>query len=304
MKSALRTIAVGVSLALSLSSAVATPYDAINAEAATSAISAKPLRGGVVMLEGSGGNMVALPGPDGLFMADIGIAVSQKKLMAKLKAIHPGPIKYLVNTHWHWDHTDGNAWAHAAGATIIAQANTAKHLKQTIRVEEWGHTFTPVPAAGRVSEQVQTEKVIPFGGENVRLRYYGPSHTDGDLSLYFTKADVLVTGDTWWNGLYPFIDYVAGGSIDGMIKAANANIAMAGKNTIVVPGHGPAGSQKDLIAYRDMLVAIRGNVAKLKKEGKTLEQVIAAKPTAAFDAQWGKAIISPALFTTLVYRGV
>lgn len=281
-----------------------TPYAKINAAAAASPVTVQPLRGGVILLQGSGGNMAAISGPEGILMVDDGIAVSKAKMEAQLKKIGPGPIKYVVNTHWHWDHTDGNVWVHRDGATIIGQENTAKHLTQTIRVVEWGHTFTPLPAGGRVAMMVKTEKTLPFAGDQLRLRYYGPSHTDGDLSAYFTKADVLLTGDTWWNGLYPFIDYVAGGSINGMIKAANANIAMAGPNTIVIPGHGPVGNRADLVEYRDMLVAIRDNVAALKKKGRTIDQIIAARPTAAYDAKWGQMIISPALFTRLVYRGV
>jgi glyoxylase-like metal-dependent hydrolase (beta-lactamase superfamily II) len=238
-------------------------------------------------------------------MVDAGIAVSRGKIEAALQKIQPGKIQTLINTHWHWDHTDGNGWVRAAGAAIIATPQTAAHLGQTIRVEEWGHTFTPVEAGARPTELVTApEKTLSADGETVRIRVYMDSHTDGDLSVYFEKADVLFTGDTWWNGLYPFIDYAEGGGIDGMIKAADANIAMTTDKTIVVPGHGPVGDRAQLIAYRDMLVAIRDRVAALKQAGKTLEQAIAAKPTASFDAQWGQAIISPALFTTLVYRGV
>jgi len=281
-----------------------TPYAKINAAAAASEVTVEPLRGGVMLLNGSGGNMAAFAGPDGLFMVDDGIAVSQDKIEGVLARIGKGPIRYVVNTHWHWDHSDGNAWAHRDGATLIAQVNTAKHLTQTIRVEEWGHTFDPLPADGQIALVVTDEKTMRFGSEMVRLRRYAPSHTDGDLSAYFIKANILMTGDTWWNGLYPFIDYVAGGSIDGMIRAASANLDMARADTIVVPGHGPVGGRADLIAYRDMLVTIRENVARLKQQGKTLEQVIAADPTAQFDAKWGQAIIGPALFTTLVYRGI
>lgn len=281
-----------------------TPYERINTSAAASEITVRPLRGGVILLQGSGGNMAAIASPEGLLMVDDGIAVSQDKIEAKLRQIGPGPIRYVVNTHWHWDHTDGNAWVSRDGATIIGQAKTAKHLAQTIRVVEWGHTFTPPPAEGQVAVVFEDEKTMAFGGDELRLRYYGPAHTDGDISVYFTKADVLLTGDTWWNGLYPFIDYVAGGSIDGMISAANANLDMASARTIVIPGHGPVGGRADLIAYRDMLVGIRSNVAALKQQGKTLDQIIAAHPTARFDAKWGKNIISPELFTRLVYRGV
>ena len=122
--------------------------------------------------------------------------------------------------------------------------------------------------------------------------------------MYFPKADVLFTGDTWWNGLYPFIDYVAGGSIDGMILAANTNLRFSTEQTSVIPGHGRPGRRAELVEYRDMLVAIRERVAGLKDQGLSLNEAIAAKPTEAFDARWGQGIISPALFTALVYHGV
>ncbi|WP_404334758.1 MBL fold metallo-hydrolase [Sphingomonas sp. MMS12-HWE2-04] len=289
---------------LSVAAAQETPYATINAAAVASEITVQPLRGGVSLLQGSGGNMAAFASPEGLFLVDDGIAVSKDKIEAALHAISPASIRYAVNTHWHWDHADGNAWTHHDGAVLIAHANTAKHLTQTIRVEEWGHTFAPAPKDGQIAQLVRAERTMAFGGESVRLRPYLPSHTDGDLSAYFAKADVLLTGDTWWNGLYPFIDYVAGGSIEGMIRAAEANVAMAGPDTIVIPGHGPAGGRAALIEYRDMLVAIRASVAALKQQGKSLEETVAARPTAAYDAKWGQAIISPALFTALVYRGV
>jgi glyoxylase-like metal-dependent hydrolase (beta-lactamase superfamily II) len=304
---AMRAIGLAATALLALAgtaSAQQTPYAKINAAAAADPVTVTPLRAGVSLLQGSGGNMVALTGPKGLFMVDDGIAVSQDKIEAALRQVGPGPIEYVVNTHWHWDHADGNGWAHRDGATLIGQANTAKHLGRTIRVVEWGHTFTPAPAGSRIGMLVGQEKTMAYGGETIRLRHYAPSHTDGDLSVYLTRADVLATGDTWWNGLYPFIDYVAGGSIDGMIGAANANIAMVGPDTILVPGHGPIGGRADLIAYRDMLVAIRTEVAALKRQGRTLDEIIALDPTARYDATWGKAVISPALFTTLVFRGV
>lgn len=304
LRVALVVAALNVSLATAGAEAQQTPFATINAEAEASEVKVQPLRGGVSMLQGSGGNMAAFTSSQGMFLIDDGIAVSKAKIEAALRGIAPVPIRYAVNTHWHWDHADGNSWVHRDGAILIAHANTAKHLGQTIRVEEWGHTFPPAQKDGQIAQLIRVEKVLPFGGEAVRLRPYVPSHTDGDLSAYFTKADVLLTGDTWWNGLFPFIDYVAGGSIDGMIRAADANVAMAGPETIVVPGHGPIGKKSDLVGYRDMLVAVRANVAALKREGKSLKEVIAADPTAEFDAKWGQAIISPALFTTLVYRGV
>ncbi len=137
------------------------------------------------------------------------------------------------------------------------------------------------------------------------MQYYGPAHTDSDISVHFVEADILHVADTFWNGIYPFIDYSTGGSIDGMIRAADANLAKASEMTIVIPGHGfPISNRAELKEYRDMLVAIRDNVARLKKQERSLEAVVAAKPTAAFDGKWGQFVITPALFTKLVYEGV
>ena len=136
------------------------------------------------------------------------------------------------------------------------------------------------------------------------LKYYGPAHTDSDISVNFTDADVLHVGDTWWNGVYPFIDYSTGGGIDGSIRAVEANLAAVSSSTIVIPGHGPVGGKSDMAEFRDMLVAIREKVAGLKKQGRSLDETIAAKPTAAYAANGGQFLITPAMFTTLVYQGV
>ena len=281
-----------------------TPYEVINTTVAASPVVPTALRGNVTVLDGAGGMIVALAGPEGLLLVDDGIAVSRKKIEAALAGVRPGDLNFVINTHWHWDHTDGNDWAHQDGATIIAQRNTAKHLDATIRVVEWGHTFEPVPAGARPALIVEDHRTMNFNGETIDIQHYMPSHTDGDLSVYFHKADVLATGDTWWNGVYPFIDYVAGGSIDGMIEAANWNVAKAGAETLVVPGHGPVGSRKELEAFRDMLVTVRTRVAALKAEGKSLDEAVAARPTADLDGKWAGGVIDGALFTQLVYRGV
>lgn len=305
----LHPVSVGLALAVIFASAFAnaqdiTPYEKINAATAASPVTALPVRGGVTLLDGAGGNIAVLAGNDGLLLVDAGIAVSRDKMEAALGRIRPGPITYLVNTHWHWDHTDGNSWAHEDGAIIVAHPNTARHLGETIRVVEWGHTFEPLAAGFRPTRLISEVRTIEFAGETVDIRPYMASHTDGDLSVYFRKADVLVTGDTWWNGMYPFIDYVAGGSIDGMIAAAEANLAMITAKTKVIPGHGPIGGAPEMKEFRDMLVAVRARVAALKAKGMTLEQIVAAAPTAPFDAKWGGGIITPSLFTELVYRGV
>ncbi len=147
-------------------------------------------------------------------------------------------------------------------------------------------------------------KVVAFDGEQLVLRAYGPGHSDTDLSVYFPREDVLQTGDVMWNGYYPFIDYVTGGSIDGAIAAADDTLKLVTPHTLIIPGHGPVGSRGDLVAFRDMLVAIRAKVAALKHRGASLAEAIAAHPTAAFDVQYSHGVIGPTLFTTLVYRGI
>ncbi len=146
---------------------------------------------------------------------------------------------------------------------------------------------------------------MELNGATLAMKYYGPAHTDSDISVHFTEADILHTGDTFWNGIYPFIDYSTGGSIDGSIRAADANLAATTDKTIIIPGHGqPVSNRSELQDFRDMLVGIRENVAALKKQGRSLDETVAAKPTAAYDAKWGQFVIGPAFFTKLVYEGV
>jgi glyoxylase-like metal-dependent hydrolase (beta-lactamase superfamily II) len=214
------------------------------------------------------------------------------------------PITQLINTHWHVDHTDGNAWVHSAGATIRAHENTKKHLSTSTRVEGWQYTFPPSPAGALPTTIFNEEQHLHHNDMSIALKYYGPAHTDCDISVVFEEADVIHVGDTLWNGIYPFIDYSTGGSIDGMIRATERNLSVVTDKTIVIPGHGPVGNKAALAEFRDMLTTIRNNVAVLKKQGKSLDETIAARPTASYDANWGQFLITPAFFVTLVYSGV
>jgi glyoxylase-like metal-dependent hydrolase (beta-lactamase superfamily II) len=186
----------------------------------------------------------------------------------------------------------------------MAHENTKKHLSTTTRVDDWDFTFPPSPAAAIPTEIIGAEKTLHLNGATVALKHYDPAHTDGDISAYFTEADVLFTGDTWWNGHYPFIDYSTGGNINGMIKAAETNLTMVTDKTIVVPGHGPVGGKTEMIEYRDILASIRDRVAALKEKGKSLDEIVTAKPTAAYDAKWGTGFVNGEFFTKLVYEGV
>ena len=270
----------------------------------TANITVQALRRNVSALIGAGGNIAVLPGSDGKLIIDSGYLGTRSKIANALSSLSPDPIKHLVNTHWHFDHTDGNEWMHAAGATITAHENTRKHLSTSTRVEDWNFTFPPSPAGAIPTDVFNADKTIQLNGATIALKHYGPAHTDGDISAYFVEADVFHTGDTWWNGYYPFIDYSTGGNVDGMIKAAEANLTMVTDKTIVVPGHGPVGGKAEMIEYRDILASIRDRVAALKGEGKSLNEIVAAKPTAAYDAKWGRGFVNGEFFTKLVYKGV
>ncbi|HEX8339641.1 MAG TPA: MBL fold metallo-hydrolase [Tepidisphaeraceae bacterium] len=261
-----------------------------------------PLRGNVSVIEGSGGNIAVLSGADGKLLVDAG--VSEANVRAALDGIGPGPVRYVVNSHWHFDHTDGNAWLHAAGATIVAHENTRRRMSVATRVEGWDFTFPPSPAAALPTVVIGGDTTLHVNATAVALRPYAPGHTDTDVRVTFAEADVVHVGDTWWNGHYPFIDYSTGGGIDGTIRAAEANVDVVTDRTLVIPGHGPVGDKKQLTEFRDLLRSVRDAVARLKKAGKSADEAVAAKPTAAYDAKWGTFVITPEVFTRLVYAGV
>ncbi len=273
-------------------------------EAAGAKIQVYPLRRNVSVLQGSGGNIAVLTGRSGKLLVDAGFTVSRPRISDALNSLNSDPIKHLINTHWHFDHTDGNEWLHSAGAAIIAHENTRKHLSTQTRVEGWSYTFPPAPPGAIPTRVFDHEHRLHLNETDIVLKHYAPAHTDSDISVIFEEADIIHVGDTWWNGFYPFIDYSTGGNIDGMIHATERNLSVVTDKTIIIPGHGPVGNNAGLTEYHDMLVAIRNSVADLKKQGRSLAETIAAKPTAAYDTKWGQFLITPAVFTGLVYSGV
>jgi len=267
-------------------------------------IEVHPVRRNITVLEGSGGNIAVLTGKEGKLLIDAGFTVSKPRIASALDTLSADPITRLINTHWHIDHTDGNAWLHEAGAAITAHENTKKHLATSTRVDGWSYTFPPAPTGALPTTTFGDAHSLRHNDTTLALSYYGPAHTDSDVSIAFEEADVIHVGDSWWNGFYPFIDYATGGSIDGMIRATKRNLSVVTEKTIIIPGHGPVGNKSGLSEYCDMLATIRGNVSKLKTRGMSLEETIAARPTRAFDAKWGQFLMTPAIFTTLVYSGV
>jgi glyoxylase-like metal-dependent hydrolase (beta-lactamase superfamily II) len=273
-------------------------------ESASAKITVQTLRRNIRVLLGPGGNIAVLTGPDGKLLVDAEIVTAGQNVSAALASINADPIKQLINTHWHFDHTGGNEWVHKAGASILAQENTRKHLLVDTRVEGWKYTFPAAPAGAIPSTVFKEDYTLHANGTTLVLKHYLPAHTDSDISVHFVEADVFHTGDTFWNRNYPFIDYSTGGSIDGTIRAAEANLAKVTDKMIVIPGHGAVGGKADLMLFRDVMVDLREKVAALKKHGRSLAEVVAAKPSARTDEEWGNGFMTPALFLEWVYQGV
>jgi glyoxylase-like metal-dependent hydrolase (beta-lactamase superfamily II) len=276
----------------------------IRGEGSSAKVATLALRRNLSVLAGVGGNIIVLPGSDGKVLVEAGYATSQQQVADALNAISSDPPRHLIDTHWHFDHTDGNGWLNAAGATIIAHENTRKRLSARQEIPAFHGIFPPSPAGALPTVVFSSERRLGFNGEEILLQYYPPAHSDSDISVTFVEADVLHTGDTWFNGFYPFIDYHNGGTLDGMLAASARNLSSVDDRTMVVPGHGPVGDKRNLEEYDGMIRTIHDKVAVLKKQGRSLNETVAAKPSEKFDEKWGGGWIGPATFVELVYRGV
>jgi cyclase len=253
------------------------------------------------LLAGPGGNVLVLHGPDGLLLVDNFVRPAWPQLKSTLDAIG-GPVKTAIDTHWHFDHADNNANLHRAGAVIVAHARTKVRLSEPHDI--LGMHMDPEPAEALPAETFTDARTVNANGDTLTLQYVPPAHTDTDISARFAKANVLHLGDLFFNGTYPFIDASTRGNVNGMISASDRALQMVDDKTKIVPGHGPLGDRIALRRYRTMLATIRDRIRAQKAKGATLEQVQAAKPTAEFDAQWGKGMMGPNAFVALVYAGV
>ncbi|MGP8173442.1 MAG: MBL fold metallo-hydrolase [Terracidiphilus sp.] len=276
-----------------------------NDAAASTPVKAARLYDNLYLLQGVGGNMALQTGADGNLLIDASYAPAVPRIREAIAALAPesaGVPGILVNTHWHGDHTGGNEGMHAAGYTIFAHQNTRERLStpQTMRLF---HATTPSAPAGALPAITFDAAMHAWrNGDALDLVHFAPAHTDGDIYIYFRKADVLHVGDIWFNGMYPFIDEGSGGTIGGMIRAGEKALAVAGNNTRIIPGHGPLGSKADLQKFHDMLSAVRDKVAALKAAGASEEETVAKKPTAEFDAVLAKGFMNADTFTGIVYR--
>ena len=236
--------------------------------AAVSQIRRYPLRNRLSLLTGAGGNIVIFPGTDGTLAVDSGLVSAEGHLKAALQDLEVEPLRHLINTHWHFDHTGGNAWMNREGATVIAHENGRMRMTSPQTIPAFDVIVQPSPHAALPTIVFPERQTILVDDEVIELRRHTPAHTDTDISVFFSRANVLHTGDTWFTGTYPFIDYDSGGSIRGLIVAATENISQVDNETLVVAGHGEIGGREDLIEFREMLLSICDKVATLKETGR------------------------------------
>lgn len=259
---------------------------------------------GVYMLAGAGGNIGVSAGDDGVFLIDDEFAPLTDKIRAAVAAINPKPIRFLVNTHWHGDHTGGNENLGKAGVVIIAHDN----VRQRMSTEQFIAAFnSKVPAAPAAALPVITfadAVTLHLNGDDMHSFHVPPAHTDGDTIIHFRKANVIHGGDIVFAGMYPFIDLSSGGSLEGVIGAVERILALCDDKTRIIPGHGPVIGKAELQKYHDVLALARSRVGALVRQGKTLDEVKAAKPMADHDAVWGAGFINPDRFLEIAYNSL
>jgi len=267
-------------------------------------VRSQPLRGSVHVLQGSGGNIGVSVGPDMTFVVDDQYAPLSQKILAAIGRLSSQPVKFVVNTHWHGDHTGGNENMGKAGAVIVAHENVRKRMS----VEQFNAVFnrrTPASPAGALPVVSFSDSVrFHINGDDVVASHVPPAHTDGDVIIHFTKADVVHMGDTFFNGNFPFVDVSSGGNVNGVIGAADRVLATCTPQTIIIPGHGAATDCAGLRAYRNVIVAVRDRVQAEMRKGLTLEQLKAAGLSKDHDERWGKGFIQPPVFIELIYRSL
>jgi cyclase len=245
-----------------------------------------PVAQNVYMLEGEGGNIGVSVGEDGVLLIDDQFAPLTQRIVDAVKTITDKPIRFLLNTHWHGDHVGGNENLGKLGVTIVAHDNVYKRMS----VEQI-NLLGKSPPSPKVALPVITfndRVVYHLNGDEITAYHVPPAHTDSDSFVRFRNANVVHTGDVFASGRYPFIDSTNGGSVKGIVAAMDKLIPTLDDFTKVIPGHGPLSGKQDVIAYRNMIATVGARVEKLVKQGKTLEQVIAARPAREFEEQWGK----------------
>ena len=264
-------------------------------------IKTEKLADDVWVLYGAGGNIGLCSGPDGAMLVDDQFAPLSDKILAAVTAANDAPLRWVVNTHWHGDHVGGNEAMVAAGATLIAHDRVRQRMIEGQDNKMFGRKVDPAPAKALPLITFNDSTTLHVNGEDAVAFHVPPAHTDGDVVVWFQKANVVHMGDTYFSSTYPIIDLESGGHIDGFISATERVLARIGDGTKVIPGHGQVTDKAGLQRYHDMLVGVRAAVAKLVKQKKSVDEAVAAKPTAPWDDAWGKGYMKPDLFTKIVF---
>lgn len=256
---------------------------------------------GVYMLQGVGGNIGLSVGPDGAFLVDDQFAPLSQKILAAVRGLTDRPVRFVVNTHWHGDHTGGNLNLAEAGVVVVAHDNVRTRMSTEQFISALNSRSPASPPRALPIVTFTDGVAFHLNGDDIHVVHVPAAHTDGDAIIHFTAANVLHMGDVFFNGRYPLVDLSSGGSFEGLVVAANAALRYANDSTRIIPGHGPLAGRADLVKYRDMLAAIRDRVAALIREGKSREEVVAARPSRDWDATHGNATIKPDMLVGFAY---
>jgi glyoxylase-like metal-dependent hydrolase (beta-lactamase superfamily II) len=269
-------------------------------------VKAVPVAGGVHLIAGPGGTIGVLSGESGVLLVDSLFPQLHDKIVGALSSLPGGGrVRYVLNTNWHYDHALGNELFRKDGAVIVGHVNCVSRMGREQFHDVLNEKHGPYPAAGWPEVTFTDSLALRFNGEDIQVLHIPNAHSDADAIFIFRKANVIHTGDIFFSGGYPYIDITNGGSIDGMIAATDRVLALAKTDTTFIHGHGPVANRARLERYRTMLATVRERVARLSGAGKTLEQAIAAKPTADLDGDWTKATgMPPDGFVALVYKSL
>jgi glyoxylase-like metal-dependent hydrolase (beta-lactamase superfamily II) len=263
-----------------------------------------PVAKNLYMLQGSGGNIALSTGSDGSVLVDTEYAPLNEKIRAAVKTAGGIDIKFVVNTHWHGDHTGGNEPLGKTGALIVAHNNVRQRMSTEQFMAAFNQKVPPSPAAALPALTFPNRATFYWNGNTVNVFHVDNAHTDGDSIVHFTNLNAFHMGDTYVKDQYPFIDRSSLGSIDGVIAASEAVLSRSDGETKIIPGHGDLANKSDLQRYHDMLVGVRGKIKPLVDQGKSEDEVVAAKPTAQYDAQWGTGFMKAEQFTRFAYQSL